>query len=141
MQTYCIDGLNISQHYNHIANQNKAANEATHQKWIESHTPLEIAEANLARSQLRSRFSMKGLPLLRDKRLVPGRTSSYMFFTKERIASEDFKNISCQDRAKLIAKEWKKIPEADRKVRFLVNVPALLPQLSLMCHTHLLEIP
>lgn len=108
---------------------------------MESHTPLEIAEANLARSKLRSKFSRKGFPLLRDKRLVPGRTPSYMFFTKERIASADFKNISCQDRARLIAKEWKTFSEADKKVRFLVNAPALLPQLSLMCHTHLLEIP
>lgn len=65
---------------------------------------------------------------MRDERLVSGRTPAYIFFTKERMASEDFKNISFLDRTRLIAKEWNNLPEADKKVRFLVVAPALLPQ-------------
>lgn len=111
---------NISQHYNHIANQNKSANEAAHKKWIESHTPLEIAEANLARSQLRNKYN-KRIPVLRDERLVSGRLNPYIIFTKERMTNEDFKNIPCPDRARLIGKEWKNLSEAEKKVRFFLR--------------------
>lgn len=127
MQTSCVHGLNISQHYNHIANQNKAANEVAHQKWIESHTPLEIAEANLARVRLRSKYQKK-FPLLRDERLVPGRKPVYIFFTKERMATGDFKNVSFLDTTKLIAKEWRDLPDAEKKVRFRFFASTLNPK-------------
>lgn len=65
---------------------------------------------------------------MRDERLVPGRKPAYIFFTMERMATEDFKKISLPDRTRLIAKEWNELPEADKKVRFLFFDPALLPQ-------------
>lgn len=63
---------------------------------------------------------------MRDERLVPGRKPAYIYFTMERMATEDFKKISFPDRTRLIAKEWKELPEADKKVRFLFSDPALL---------------
>lgn len=66
--------------------------------------------------------------MLRDERLVSGRLNAYMIFTKERMTNDDFKNIRCQDRARLIGKEWKNLSEEEKKVRFPFNAPALLPQ-------------
>lgn len=76
---------------------------------------------------------------MRDERLVSGRLNSYIIFTKERMTNEDFKNIPCPERARLIGKEWKNLSEEEKKVRFLSRPcsSSLLPQLPLMCHTHL----
>lgn len=114
-----------NQHYNHIANQNKAINEKAHKGWINSHTPEQIRVANLARTSLKRKVAagapgirkgMKGLSKIKDERQPKRPASAYIIFATERRASGDFKNISLPETAKLITQEWKALGPAETKV-------------------------
>ena len=110
----------IQKHYNHIANQNKAANVTVYRQWIESHTPAVIYEANLARQHLR-RLGGK-LNLLRDDRQVKGPRGAYNWFYKQRMLSGDFKGLKVSEASKLVGREWKGL-SADEKKVCCCNIP------------------
>ena len=107
------------QHYNHIANQNKAAYKVTYRKWIESHTPAAIKEANNARTYLRRHgppgYSAK-FPKLKDDRQVKLPTTPMLFFSKERFQSGDFKGMRISETSKLVAREYRALSAGEKKV-------------------------
>ncbi|KAE9986606.1 hypothetical protein EG328_005215 [Venturia inaequalis] len=112
------------EHYNHIANQNRAINEKAYKGWINSHTPEQIRVANLARTSLKRKVAagapgirkgMKGLSKIKDERQPKRPASAYIIFATERRASGDFKNISLPETAKLITQEWKALGPAETK--------------------------
>ncbi|MCJ1459933.1 hypothetical protein MMC28_010312 [Mycoblastus sanguinarius] len=102
------------EHYNHIANQNKAAKAAAYRQWIESHTPIVIYAANLARAALKKR-GVKGFLKLQDDRLVRGRANIYAYFLKERFDSGDFRGLKLPEAARLVAREWKALSASEKK--------------------------
>lgn len=105
-------------HYNHIANQNKAENARQYRKWIESHTPTAIHEANKARAILRRRgaaFAGQSKKL-QDDREVKGLRTSYNYFYIERLNSGDFAGIRVVDAAKRTGQEWKAMSASEKKV-------------------------
>ena len=110
--------LILRKHYNHAANQNKAANDIQYRQWIESHPVDVIHKANLARQQLRRKASKHPMkwPKLNDDREVKGRTTAFIFFCKERRASGDFRGISVKDATKRIGQEWKESSAEQKKV-------------------------
>ncbi|KAM0803894.1 hypothetical protein BDR22DRAFT_960490 [Usnea florida] len=99
--------------YNHLANQNKAANAATYREWIESHTPMVIHQANLARRHL-TRLGVK-TPVLKDERQVAGNRSAYAFFTQSRFKSGDYKNMKVTVAGGLAGREWKALTDEQKK--------------------------
>jgi hypothetical protein len=107
------------QHYNHVANQNKAVNEAEYKKWLSSYTPVEISKANAARRSLwRQSGRGKGsLNLLKDDRRPKRPTPAYIQFCQERYRSGDLKHLSLVDAGRLSGREWKELNEADKQVR------------------------
>jgi hypothetical protein len=109
------------QHYNHIANQNRAANEAAYKEWLTSHTPAEIEKANQARRLLwrRSGKTSQKLKLIKDDRLPKRPGSSFMLFAQERQRSGDLKHISLGETGKLLGQEWKELSDGDKQVRLL----------------------
>ncbi|KAL8696398.1 MAG: hypothetical protein Q9201_007676 [Fulgogasparrea decipioides] len=102
------------EHYNHIANQNKAANAAQYREWITSHTPSQIHEANNARILLRRRTKGTLWPKLQDERLVTRLKNSYNLFYTQRYRSGDFAGMKVTEAAKLIGSEWRGL-SADEK--------------------------
>lgn len=105
---------NTWKHYNHLANQNKAANATAYRQWIESHTPTIIHEANLARQHLRrlgGRVSQ-----LQDHRQVKGLRGPFTWFHQERRQSGDLRGLKVGEAAKLTAREWKALSASEKKV-------------------------
>ncbi|KAL6717837.1 hypothetical protein ACLMJK_003922 [Lecanora helva] len=102
------------EHYNHIANQNKAANQKAYRQWIESHTPAVIHLANVARKNLRRR-GLKGYYLLQDDRLVKRNNSSFSIFFQQRYSTGDFKGLKASEAAKLASREWKALSASEKK--------------------------
>lgn len=106
-------------HYNHIANQGKAANEKAYTAWLESHEPAVIHAANLARANLRRRKVKGGYNQLQDPRLVKGRRTPYAIFTRARFATGDLKGLKIGEAGQLIGREWKGLSASEKKVRHL----------------------
>ncbi|KAL8667400.1 MAG: hypothetical protein Q9202_000616 [Teloschistes flavicans] len=104
------------EHYNHIANENKVANESEYRKWIQSYSPVQIAEANTARLALRKSSTQgKRWPKLQDERLVTRPRSPYNLFYKQRYLTGDFKGMRVAAAAKLIGAEWREMDASQKK--------------------------
>ena len=110
------------EHYNHIANQNREANQAAYVKWVESHTPAQILAANHARQQLATQArkatnsKRHGFHYIKDDRLVTRPRNAYSYFLQERHSTGDYKGMTVVEAAKLIAREWKGLSDAQKKV-------------------------
>lgn len=103
-----------SKHYNHLANQSKAANATAYRQWIESHPATTIHEANLARQRLR-KLGVRALPL-QDHRQVVHLRNRYTYFYQERTKSGDFRGLKMVEAVKLIAREWSALSASEKKV-------------------------
>ncbi|KAF2496260.1 hypothetical protein BU16DRAFT_538827 [Lophium mytilinum] len=117
------------EHYNHLANQNKAANEAAYKEWVLSHTPEQIRLANNARRQLRAQYTKlknagnvkssrvypKDTGPIKDERRVKRPQNAYMLFNKERRDSGEMKGISVPDSSRLITSEYKALSASEKK--------------------------
>ncbi|KAL9098776.1 MAG: hypothetical protein Q9163_005625 [Psora crenata] len=111
------------EHYNHLANQNKAANEKAYRQFIESHTALEIYKANLARAALRrlsrakagARHRSSKWGPLRDERQVKNPKTSYILWCEERHKSGDLNGMTTATRGSLLGREWKSLTAAEKK--------------------------
>ncbi|KAL8800390.1 MAG: hypothetical protein Q9200_007257 [Gallowayella weberi] len=103
------------EHYNHLANHNKATNESKYKEWILSYTPSQIHEANVARRALRSRTSARPWPKLHDERLVTRLQNAYSRFTVQRHRSGDFAGLGIVEASKLIGAEWRALSASDKE--------------------------
>ncbi|KAL8897338.1 MAG: hypothetical protein Q9207_007260 [Kuettlingeria erythrocarpa] len=96
------------EHYNHIANQNKATNLTRYREWIRSFTPQQIYEANCARVLLKRKTpSPRMWNKLEDERLAARPRNAYSFFLQDRYKSGDFAGMKIGAAGKLIGGEWK----------------------------------
>ncbi|KAF7512448.1 hypothetical protein GJ744_001383 [Endocarpon pusillum] len=104
---------------NHVANENKAKNEAAFKKWLGEHSPVEIKAANIARSQLRRQAKKEGskktYPHIQDERIVKRPQPPYTYFVMERFASGDMKNMKIGEYAALIGREWRALSAEEKK--------------------------
>ncbi|KAL8645099.1 MAG: hypothetical protein Q9210_006894 [Variospora velana] len=105
------------EHYNHIANQNRATNKRQYGEWIRSFTPIQIRQANAARAQLK-RKTKAGWPKLGDERQVKRFRNVYSFFLSARYKSGDLAGVPFVEASKLIGSEWKAL-SADEKKAYL----------------------
>jgi len=101
--------------YNHIANQNRAANEEAYKKWVLTYTPDQIRSANNARRILKRRLTTGYYPQIKDERQVKPALRAYILFTQERYNSGDLKNMTLPERAALLSKEWRGMTESEKK--------------------------
>jgi hypothetical protein len=108
--------VNNFQQYNHVANQNKAANAIAYKQWVESHTPEQIRLANNARTQLRTKDPLHTWKPIHDDRRPKRPSTPMVFFAKERYASGDLKGIPLGDNSRLVSREWAALSPSDRKV-------------------------
>ncbi|KAK2742564.1 hypothetical protein FQN57_005190 [Myotisia sp. PD_48] len=97
------------------AEQNSIINKRAHDEWIQSHTPLEIKEANAARRRLRKLLNTRKYPLLVDKRQVKKPLSAYLIFLTSKIATEDLKHFPIKERFGQVAHLWKHMAESEKQ--------------------------
>lgn len=105
---------------------------AEYKAWIETHSQVEIRQANSARSTLRKmqKADLKSIGTLAPKRLRPlndhraplRSRNAYTIFLTERYATGDMKGISISEAGKLIAKEFAALSASEKKVRQLNHV-------------------
>ncbi|KAI9644570.1 hypothetical protein NHQ30_006591 [Ciborinia camelliae] len=93
-----------------IAAENKAANEIIYKQWVESHTPEEIRQANIARLHIRRLTNKTAAPrLIKDDRAVKQISGALAFFMKDRFKSGDFAGIQTNQAFKDIVTEYKQL--------------------------------
>ncbi|KAK6204128.1 hypothetical protein LQW54_008482 [Pestalotiopsis sp. IQ-011] len=104
------------QRLNQVAEENKLKNQAKHLAWVESHTPEEIYQANLARHLLKRKYNYPKATkqLLKDERQPARIRTSYIYFTKARWASGEFANKPIQEVAAALSAEWKNMTESEK---------------------------
>ncbi|KAI9816391.1 MAG: hypothetical protein M1832_005058 [Thelocarpon impressellum] len=104
------------EHYNHLANQNKATTDEVRKKWIESFTPDQIREANNARRRLKRLLNRpQSYHLIKDERQPKRALSPYVHFYLSRVESGDLKHMSVGDRSRLVRDEWKGLTDAEKQ--------------------------
>ncbi|KAL1624003.1 hypothetical protein SLS56_007985 [Neofusicoccum ribis] len=94
------------EHYNRLSNEAIEENKKTYEKWLKTHTPMEIKQANNARRLLKTRLPSYSKHQIQDPRVVRQPAPAYIQFYTERYASGDFKNMSPPEAAKLVGQEW-----------------------------------
>lgn len=99
--------------------QNKLTNAARYKAWVESHTPLQIAEALSARRLLKSKFDYpkgrKTVHKIRDDRLPKRPSSPYMYFSKSKAGAEDIEGANVVEKQKAIANVWRQMSPAEKE--------------------------
>ncbi|RMZ79117.1 hypothetical protein DV738_g3455, partial [Chaetothyriales sp. CBS 135597] len=104
---------------NRIAGENKAQNEAAYKEWVQSHTPLQIKQANHARDLLRQearKLNKKtSFPRIKDERLPKLPQNQFSLFLQERFQSGDLKGQSIAEAGKRVAQEWKDLSPTEKK--------------------------
>lgn len=103
-------------HYNHIANQNKATNQARYREWIRSFTPTQIHEANNARLLLKKKKTSGSWTKLEDERLAKRPRNDFSYFVEDRFKSGDFAGMKLGEAAKLMGGEWRALSANEKQV-------------------------
>jgi hypothetical protein len=120
------DANNHCQHYNHLANQNKAANETEYKRWVELHSPEQIRQAQAARRRLKQLVVRKkgsnAFSPIHDERQVKRPATAFSQYLSDRYASGDFKSIGFGESAKLITSEFKALSQGEKTVSYLGNI-------------------
>ncbi|KAL4796415.1 hypothetical protein BDV19DRAFT_360941 [Aspergillus venezuelensis] len=99
------------QRYVDQANANKAANQAAYERWVQSHTPHQIYEANRARRQLSKIKGGKKVTLIKDDRLVKRPTSAWIYYFMEK---RDSNAATVAEESKAVASEWRSLSDSQK---------------------------
>lgn len=112
---------------NHKSQQARREQEVAYKKWISSHTPEQIRQANNARRVLNLRDNKKAAALgepkpavrkynqIADDRQPKRFSTAFIMFCKDRWASGDLKGVSLPEASKLMSNEWKALSENAKK--------------------------
>lgn len=101
-----------NQRYVDIATANRAANKAAYEAWVQSHTPLQILEANKARRRLGRIKDSKKVTLIKDDRLVKKPLSPFIIFYQEQ---RDTSRSDVANLTQAAAHEWKNLSESAKE--------------------------
>ena len=92
--------------------------QATFKRWVESHTPEQIQQANNARLQLRKKYPKQKTKWAKipDERVPKRPASPFAVFNTNRQASGDFNGIKLTEAVKLVGQEWKALSSSEKEV-------------------------
>ncbi|KAI9041572.1 HMG-box domain-containing protein [Aspergillus affinis] len=97
-----------------IAQSKREEELANYKKWVQSHTPTQIRDANSARRRL-AKLRDHHVALIRDERLVKPVRPQFLFYSMERNKSGDFNHMTSPDRARKIGEEWKNLTSSEKE--------------------------
>ncbi|PYH90631.1 hypothetical protein BO71DRAFT_402010 [Aspergillus ellipticus CBS 707.79] len=84
------------------------------QTWLESHTPLQIKQANEARRRL-AKIQNKRIALIPDSRRVKFPQSAFFYFVRERRASGGLTGLSIGDASRQMSSQWKEFTAEEKQ--------------------------
>jgi hypothetical protein len=96
--------------------KNSVANEVTMRNWVDSYTPQQIRQANLARMYLRRKHGVS-LKLIPDPRFPKGVLTGYMVYMKSRMNDPEYEGLDGKAKILKISPGWKQLSAEERKVR------------------------
>lgn len=96
------------------ADTNRASNASHYKIWVETYTPAQVRDANLARAAL-GRKTDKTHRKISDERVPRRPSSAYSLFVKERWAAGGLEGAATKASAEL-AREWRTLPDEEKKV-------------------------
>jgi hypothetical protein len=122
---------------------NKEKNVAAYKRWVQSHTPLEIKQANSARRALARKAKAAGkkttYPSIKDDRTVKQARNAYSYFFADRHASGDLKGLSIGEAGKLLGREWKELSSSEVQVNIHTDLLVTHPTDSVQIYTNKAE--
>lgn len=102
------------EHFTSIAAANKRTNNAAYEAWIQTHTPLQIKDANLARRRL-AKLTSGFVPQLRDDRLVKRPRTAFVLYFVDRTEGGDFKHMAAKDITSRVTEEWREMTDYEKE--------------------------
>ncbi|KAL4879510.1 hypothetical protein BJY04DRAFT_193629 [Aspergillus karnatakaensis] len=93
---------------------NKAANKAALDAWVKSHTPLQIAKANHARSKV-ALLTDKRMVRIPDDRAVKGPKNAFLFYYEEAHDTSDLQGLPTVEKVRRAGTQWKKLPKSEKE--------------------------
>ncbi|DAA75728.1 TPA_exp: putative HMG box protein [Trichophyton benhamiae CBS 112371] len=99
------------------AEKNAETNRHNLEQWIESHTPLEIKNANAARRKLRRILPKKSRIYgpIKDYRQVKGPRNAYLLYSLDMHNSGELRHLSAKERIAETARSWKNASESEKE--------------------------
>ncbi|EZF31296.1 hypothetical protein H109_00210 [Trichophyton interdigitale MR816] len=99
------------------AEKNAETNRHNLEQWIESHTPLEIKNANAARRKLRRILPKKSrlYSPIKDDRQVKGPRNAYLLYSLDKHNSGELSYLSAKERVAETARSWKNASESEKE--------------------------
>ncbi|GAB1311282.1 hypothetical protein MFIFM68171_01492 [Madurella fahalii] len=98
------------------ARENKLTNEITIKAWIESYTPQEINDANVARKTLKRLYKVSAGHTIKDPRIPDQPSPAFARYIKSRWNSSEFPGEqSVPEGMKKLIDEWRNLSDAERK--------------------------
>ncbi|KAK2865306.1 hypothetical protein FQN49_003709 [Arthroderma sp. PD_2] len=97
--------------------KNITTNRHNLEQWVESHTPLEIKNANDARRKLRRILSSKSRTYnaIKDDRQVKPPRSAYIFYAADKQKTGALDHLSAKERLSEIARTWNNASESEKE--------------------------
>lgn len=106
-----------AQHYERLARETNARTKREYDEWLESYTPSQIRDANLARKKLRAMVANGSRwRSIKDERLVKTPSSPFVFYYAERHNSGDFRGTPVLQSSKEAGAEYKALPDSEKQV-------------------------
>lgn len=109
--------IEIQQRLQSRADANRANNAEKYKLWVESHTPAEIYNANLARARLARMNVQSKARKIPDERMPKRPMNAYLTYVKEQWMTGDFSG-AVENTGPELARGWKALPEEEKKVSF-----------------------
>ncbi|EFR03664.1 HMG box protein [Nannizzia gypsea CBS 118893] len=99
------------------AEKNAETNRHNLEQWIESHTPLEIRNANAARRKLRRILPKKSRTYgaIKDDRQVKAPRNAYLLYSLDKHNSGEFNHLPAKERIAETARSWKNASESEKE--------------------------
>ncbi|TQN75400.1 Mismatch-binding protein cmb1 [Colletotrichum shisoi] len=97
------------------AQENRLANIAAYKAWVESHTPIEVAEANRARANMRRITGQRAPRPIRDPRQPKRSSTAFIMFVKARWDTGDFSGVDPVVANRQISEQWHALPESEKE--------------------------
>lgn len=109
----------LDQRLKAIGQKNKLANEAAHASWLKTVPLADVRASNLARLQLAHKHKVL-VPEIHDPRLPKRPLNAFTYFSLSKWSSGVLnKEDGVIEIARGLGREWKVLPEAQKKVSFL----------------------
>lgn len=100
-----------------MTKSNAQKNNASYEQWVNTHSPLEIRNANLARASLRRlKYHPRVYSPIKDERQVSPPLPPYGFFMRESAAAGEMDGLTVPQAGARMGQMWRNMSENEKNV-------------------------